>query len=121
MRQWSWVWPAVLIVSTLGAVLVALGPVASPARPLITFWFLLICPGLAFTRLLSVGSALIELTLGIVLSLGIETIIALFMVYTRHWWPNGALGALAAITLVGATIQLLSAFRNPGRTLPAAH
>ena len=52
-KDWGWkrwVWPLVLILSTLAVSLAAFQNWQSPLRPLITLWFMAICPGMALLR-----------------------------------------------------------------------
>jgi hypothetical protein len=92
----------------------------SPARPAIVFSFLLVCPGLAFVRLLRIQGPLIELTLAIALSIALDVIVAEAMVLTRQWSPELGVTALAGLSVTGAVVQIRTAVspRSTQRVLP---
>jgi mannose/fructose/N-acetylgalactosamine-specific phosphotransferase system component IID len=102
-------WPAIIIVSSIGVALAMVGDIEAPVRPLIAFWFLLICPGMAFIRLLHLQEWLTELTLAIALSLTMDTLVAEAMVLNHHWSPQWALFGLICLSLVGAALQVIKA------------
>ncbi len=107
-----WMWPTVIAVSAIGVGLVVFGNVASPIRPVIAFWFLLICPGMAFVRLLRIQDNSNELTLAVALSLAIDSVLAIVMVYARLWSPKWGLGILIGISVLGAALQVITANRR---------
>jgi len=72
------------------------------------FWFLFLCPGMAFVRLLRVGESLTELTLALALSLAINAIVAITMLYTGTWSPKWGLGIVIGISMCGAALQALT-------------
>lgn len=91
-----------VLVSAAAAGLATLVPDGSALRPPVVLWFMLIGPGLALVALVSKGDALTEITLGVALSMGIDTLLALAMLYAGVWRPTWALFALVALA-VGAT------------------
>ena len=99
-------WPAVIIVSALAAGVLTITDSASPARPLIALWFLCVCPGMAFVRLLRLGEGLTEMTLAIALSLAMDVIVAGVLLYAGVWSPRWGLIVLIALSLVGAILQV---------------
>jgi hypothetical protein len=102
-------WPAIIIVSSIAGGLAMAGDIGAPIRPLIAFWFLLICPGMAFIRLLHLQEWLTELTLAIALSLTVDTLVAEAMVLNHLWSPQGGLFGLICLSLAGAVLQLIEA------------
>jgi len=117
-RTWGWVsisslwlWPATILLSAAGIALVFFAGVAAPARPFVALWFLLLCPGMALVRLLRVSGLVAELTLAVALSLALDTLVAIVMVYTRTWVPGQGLVALIAISVAGALLQVVTARR----------
>ena len=78
---------------------------------MIALWFLLVCPGMAFARLLRIRDRVREWTLAVALSLVLETILATTMVYARLWSPKGGLGVLMGLSTIGAILQILVAGR----------
>lgn len=101
-------WPLILIASGIAIGIIQMLDVEGPIRPLLAFWFLLICPGMAFVPLLKMKQALIELTTAIALSLTLNTIVAEIMIYTDTWSDDWAVAVLIAITIIGAVLQLMS-------------
>ncbi len=105
-------WPIIILASTIGAGLAVVGNFGTPIRPMISFWFLLICPGMAFVRLLRLRGCLTELTLAVALSIAIDTVVAEAMLYVRIWSPTRGLVVLMCISVVGAVLQIISASRR---------
>jgi hypothetical protein len=101
-----WAWPAIIIVSNISISLLVFGEFLPPVRPLMSFWFLLVCPGMAYVPLLHIRDGPVEWTLAIAVSLAIDAIVATFMVYTGNWSPNGGLIALMAISTGGVALQI---------------
>lgn len=107
-------WPLLLLVSSVAAV----GVTALAAPPLIRLpvngWFLLFCPGFALTRLMGLGDRVAVLVLSVALSLALDTLVAVALLYTGRWSPPAALLILALATSGGALVQ----FRRPAAPLP---
>lgn len=101
-------WPFILIASGIAIGIIQMLNLESPIRPLLAFWFLLICPGMAFVRLLKMKQPLIELTTAIALSLTLNTIVAEVMIYADIWSPDWAVALLISMTIIGALFQLMS-------------
>jgi hypothetical protein len=101
-----WLWPAAIGLSALAVALIVFGGVGGPARALIALWFLLVCPGMAFVRLLRVNDGAFELSLAIALSLALDAIVAGVMLYAKIWSPETALGVLIGLSCLGAVLQV---------------
>jgi O-antigen/teichoic acid export membrane protein len=80
-------------------------------RPVFAFWFLMVCPGMAYAPLLRLRNWLFELMLGLGLSLSVVTIVALVMLYQHTWAAASALNFLTAWCLLGALLQLITGWR----------
>lgn len=113
-----WLWPLLILLSILSVAIVTF-VLPRPATTLtyttlITVWFVLICPGMAFVRLLGLTHWLEEWVLAVALSLALSTLVPEVMLYTRLWSPNLSLLVLMALSAVGAGLQVLSlvTFRN---------
>lgn len=104
----SILWPLVIVASAIGAGLAMAGDTGPPVRPVIAFWFLLICPGMAVVRLLRVGERAAEVTLAVALSIAIDTLVAEALVLTGLWSPERALFVLIVFCLAGAGFQLMT-------------
>ena len=116
----GFLWPCLILLSAGAAIIALQAPGGSPARVAAALWFVLVCPGMAYVRLLSVGDMLIELGLAVALSIALATVTSLAMVYLKLWHPAAALYLLAAITVPGALLQLKSARRGSQDMEPAA-
>ncbi len=97
----------VLAATALVAGIFLIADVGTPVRPIVTLWFLLICPGMAFVRLLRLEDRLAEVTLAIAVSIALDTVVAAGMVYAKVWSPVLGLLVLAGLTLVGTALQVL--------------
>lgn len=103
--RWAAAWP-VLIVLAAGATAVLTFTGALPGvRAFVVLPFLLLCPGMAWVRLLRLESALQELTLAVALSLVLATAVAGAMLYMGAWSPRGSLAVLLAITMLALVLD----------------
>jgi hypothetical protein len=84
----------------------------APVRPAIVLWFFLICPGMAFARLLGIKEHLTELTIALALSIALDVIVSETMVLSNMWSPGRALLTLVGVSIFGAALQLT---RPPAR------
>jgi hypothetical protein len=110
-------WPAVLLGSCAAVAVTTWVWPASPARAAVTAWFLLVCPGMAFVRLLPDRGPLTRLVLAIAASLAIDTVLAEVMLEAGLWSPEATLGILLALAIAGSGAQLALGRRigEPGR------
>ncbi|TDA64959.1 MAG: hypothetical protein D9V45_10130 [Chloroflexi bacterium] len=102
-KGWNWkrwVWPGVLILSTLAVSLAAFQNWQSPLRPLITLWFMAVCPGMALLRVFGFRLAAAGWTLAIAFSLAIDTTVGIALLYSGRWSWQAGLVILAAITII---------------------
>jgi hypothetical protein len=104
-------WPVVLVAGAVTAPAVSLLLRHSPIRSVLVLAFLLVCPGMAVVRRLRLASGAMELLLAVVMSLAIETALALLMLYAHLWSPPVLLGVLAAACGVAGRAELLGAPR----------
>lgn len=100
-------WPLIIAVSSLGTAIVTFGDVESPVRPLIAFWFLLICPGMAIVPFLGIREGISQLTLAIALSLALDALVSISLLYAGLWSPDIMLAVLISVSLTGAALQIL--------------
>ncbi len=109
------IWPLLIILlAGMAGITAWLGP-ASPFRAVVLSLFMLIAPGLAFTRLFSFRDLLAEIVLAIATSLVIGTLLAEFMVFTHAWSPNAGLAVLILLSLVGSSLQIRNYVHQPVR------
>lgn len=97
-------WPLVIVISVVALVLAIVFD--SPLRPPLTFWFMLLCPGMALIRLFRLREPLTEITLAIALSVTLNILVAELILYAGVWFPELGLGILIGISLVGAVLQV---------------
>lgn len=100
-RKFPDVWPFVIVLLGVFAFLTVVIGVWPQWRALIVFSFMLICPGMAFVRLLNVKDSLITITLAVALSLAIDAVVAMIQLYSQQWSPTFGLVILIAISFIG--------------------
>jgi hypothetical protein len=92
--------PWLLAASGWVALAATLLPAAGPLRVIVTFGFLLVCPGLALVRLLERPDLLEEFVVGLALSMSLAVTVSVAMA-VGHWWhPGWGLALLALLTTV---------------------
>lgn len=111
MIRSNWFWPLVITVSLVATSLLAFTGSESPIRPVVVIWFMLLCPGMAYVRLLKLREPLTELTFGVALSIAINTIVAAMMLYAGVWSPSLSLVVVVIITGCGVVLQVADALR----------
>lgn len=112
-------WPLIISGSALVAVIAVFAHASPLLRSLVTFWYLLVCPGMAFIRLLKLKDSLTEWILAIVLSLALEMVLGLVMVYAHWWQPGWGLVFLILLSLSGVSLQLRQAHQLAGNSEPS--
>ncbi len=113
MTRWSWAWITIIVASSLGAGIVIFMDVVSAVRPLLTLWFLFVCPGMAFIGLLRLDDRLAELMLAIALSFALDAIVALAMLYGGAWSPKWGFIVLVCLSQSGVILQIGTAMARP--------
>lgn len=112
MTRGSIVLVAIAAAGLLTALLFAVGASGAP-RVIVAILFLLIGPGLACVRVLRLDDPLLEVTLAVTLSLGLETIVATVLLAMGSWSPGRALAMVVAMTLVAVAAGLTRARGQP--------
>jgi hypothetical protein len=92
-------WLALSLAATLAVLLAAAIGEASALRTLVVTWFLLTCPGMAIARLIDLERGVDEACVGIGVSLGVNVVVAVSLVYLGLWSAGAVFGVAAAITL----------------------
>ncbi len=101
------IWPLLLLCSSLlTALVVFLAPTIS-IRPLVVMWFLFICPGMAWVRLLRLHSNLAEWTIALALSIALDALVAGIFLYARAWSPASIFLVLLLLCSTGAFLQMI--------------
>jgi uncharacterized membrane protein len=101
MTRRSLTWPAAILLSTVAVSVVTFAGIWPSVRPFVALPFLVLCPGLAWARLLRVQPELNTVMLGVALSLAIDTIVATALLYAHQPSVKVNLAVLIAITVGG--------------------
>ena len=109
-------WPVILIASAIGVGLAMYLDIESPIRPVIGFWFLFFCPGMAYVRMIRIRKIAVELIAAIALSVAVNIILTSALVLASIWSSTVASGILIAVTIVGAAIQIIGSRNKPKET-----
>lgn len=102
----NWVYPLVILGSALVAMIAAAGLLPEPAQSLSIFWFLLMCPGLAYVPLFGFGPMILEFVIALGASFGLNTLVTLALVMAGAWSMQTALLIMLGITILGVCLQL---------------
>ncbi len=108
MTNWRQPWPVLITLSALGVGWLTFADIGSPARFWLTCWFMFICPGMAWVRLLRLPESYVEWSLAIALSLALAAIVSGVMLYAGVWSPRWGVAVLIGISEVGAIGQWLT-------------
>ncbi len=106
------IWPLIILFSAIVAGLMAGSSHQALIRVLFTFWFLLVCPGMAFVRLFRFKEKLAEWVLAISLSIVIDVIVSEIAVLNSWWSLQGMVDVLAGVSVIGASIQVWNLFND---------
>lgn len=105
MRPVTLKWSAVIVISVAAQALVY-NDMDVSILPVVTLWFLLFCPGMAFVQLLQLENALHEVVLAVALSIALDIIVAATVLYTGFWSPRLIHSILIYLSLVGVVCHL---------------
>src|SRR5882762_5666264 len=101
MTRRSLTWPAAILLSTVAVSVVTYAGIWPSVRPVVALPFLVLCPGMAWARLLRVDTELNTVLVGVALSLAIDTIVSTALLYAHQPSVRVNLGVLVAITVGG--------------------
>jgi hypothetical protein len=107
VKRLLWLWPAIIVLSTVTAGLVTFVITDTAVRPFIVLWFLFVCPGMALVRFFRLEELVIEWILALALSFAVDAIVASILLYAGRWSPTGTIGILMGISLGGAILQIV--------------
>lgn len=88
--------------------LLVFAQVETPARLWVATWFMLVCPGMAFVPLLRLHDPAAEWSLAVALSLALNMIVAMVLLYAGRWSPEWALAIVIALCAGGAAMQIVA-------------
>jgi hypothetical protein len=103
-RRPFWVWPVVVAASGLAIELVLAFDIHGPLRVVLALWFLMVCPGLPYVRMLRLTSRMVEWPLIVALSLALDTVVTTTLAYVRAWSAADSMLILIAVSVVGAAL-----------------
>lgn len=106
MTRSAWLWPIVITLSALSAGLLVFADIQSPLRAPVIWWFLFVCPGMAFVRALRFEDRIAAWSLAIALSLTLDALVAGALLYAGRWSPPIGLAVLIGLSLIGVVLQL---------------
>ena len=109
-------WPAIVMASAVAVATASILQVGPQPRPVSAFWFLLVCPGMAFVPLLSIRDRLIQFGVAVALSIGLDGVVSEAMLYTGTWSYQRGLAVLIGICLIGTTLQVRRVLRRTATT-----
>ena len=102
-----WLRQGIILLLALAALAAVALDLGGPVRSIAVLPFVLVGPGLALTAWLGVSDPLLELTLMVVLSVAVETILAVMLIYVDVWSPE-----LALVLCVGVVLAALVGART---------
>lgn len=105
MRPWQ-----LVAASAWSAFLLTAADVGGPLRVGFVLWFLIVCPGLGFVRMLGLADRELQLALTIGASIAIDALATLPLVAADVYTPLRSLALITAVAITGTT---LDAHRHP--------
>jgi hypothetical protein len=100
-------WIIINSLSAIGTGYLYLQNDSTPIRPVLSVWFIAVCPGMALVRLMHFNNPLVNWSLGVALSLGISMIVSEYLIYAGTWYPNQGLAVLILVCLAGTISQVV--------------
>lgn len=94
-------WTVFLVGASVAALVSVLIPITLLLQPWFAVGFILVCPGMAFVRLLRLQDKTLEWTLAITLSLALAVGVTTILVFNDRWSTKAGVGVLSGLTLVG--------------------
>ncbi|HLV33833.1 MAG TPA: hypothetical protein VKY59_01915 [Spirillospora sp.] len=109
MNRWQrWGWPVLILVSSLLTLAMYSLDVQSPVRTIISTWFVIVCPGMAYVRLLNLREKHIVWMLAVALSIILTTLVAMVLIYTGQWSLDRVAFGITGVTLLGVLLDTLT-------------
>ena len=102
----------ILIITSIWLYRLVIGHSHSPLRTGLTVWFFLVCPGMAYIQSMRIEHGLTRWTLAIALSVTIDTLVALVMLYAGLWSARLGLIVIIAIALIGIGLHVVQSLAD---------
>lgn len=99
-------WPLVIGLSAAVAAAAVYADIDAAARAIVVLWFMLVCPGMAIVRLLRLSDPLTEFAIAVALSLAIETVLAVALLYAGSANFEVTFGVLLVVTLAAVAVDV---------------
>lgn len=104
---------AIIVALTAGCITAVATGWVSPVRVVLALGFLLFCPGLGLAEVLEIRDLAQRLAIAIGVSLALDTLISLLLVYAGAFSILLTVSILAAITLAALSAALALALSRP--------
>ena len=98
-----WLTPGIIAATLLTGLVVFTG-ILSFLRPVLVFGFFLVCPGIGYIRLLDLKQSITQIVLTVALSLGIDLVVSMILLYSGDWSYRTGFLILSGISLLGSII-----------------
>ncbi|MBV9614733.1 MAG: hypothetical protein JO031_04650 [Ktedonobacteraceae bacterium] len=103
----TWVWPILILLSTLAVTLVTFLFPEVEVRPEVIMGFLFVIPGLTVVRFFRFKGPAIEWMFAFALSFTIDAFVAGIVLYAGQWSPKNIISFLLGFCFSGAVAQLV--------------
>jgi hypothetical protein len=111
-------WAILILVLALATAWLVYFDAPGPLRATVVLTFLLLCPGVAFTPLLSLRDTTQTVILGVAMSLALNLIVAAVVLYAGLWSSLFIMTIVIALSLTGALWQGVRWARSHGSPTP---
>jgi len=111
-------WPIVVVMSSVAALVVFVMGIGQPIAPIVALWFLGVCPGISYVRLLGLTDPLMEMVLAVALSMSIGAVLSVVLLFAGVWSTGLALVLTVWVAVIGAGLEALREFRSAGDSSP---
>lgn len=99
-------WPITVIATSVLLFATVRQNAVTPLRTAVTIWFFLVCPGMPYILSLRLSDTLLEWTLAVALSLAIDTIVSMTILFAGLWDFKLGMIITTAIAWVGVGLHL---------------
>jgi hypothetical protein len=108
MRE-DFIWPTIVLVSASSLAIFSTLP-SGLIDGFLSFWFLLFCVGMTWVQFFKLPGLVAQVTLALALSLGIDSLVAVVMLYGKFWNPGAALSLMVWISIGVSLLKLLQSY-----------